>query len=80
MRRRLQVMLARHRATGREYAIKVLDKGHLKRNNKLATALAEKNTLVRLGAEHPGIVHLHWTFNGGKVFDSGVLICSLSTR
>lgn len=56
------VMLARHRATGREYAIKVLDKGHLKRNNKLATALAEKNTLVRLGAEHPGIVHLHWTF------------------
>ena len=62
MRRRLQVMLARHRATGREYAIKVLDKGHLKRNNKLATALAEKNTLVRLGSGHPGIVRLHWTF------------------
>ena len=55
-------MLARHRNTGREYAIKVLDKGHLKRNNKLATALVEKNTLVRLGAGHPGIVHLHWTF------------------
>lgn len=55
-------MLARHRSTGKEYAIKVLDKGHLKRNNKLATALAEKNTLVRLGAGHPGIVHLHWTF------------------
>ena len=44
------------------YEIKVLDKGHLKRNNKLATALAEKNTLVRLGVGHPGIVHLHWTF------------------
>ncbi|THH00796.1 hypothetical protein EW026_g1788 [Hermanssonia centrifuga] len=56
------VMLAKHRSTGQEYAIKVLDKGHLKRNNKLATALAEKNTLVRLGAGHPGIVHLHWTF------------------
>lgn len=56
------VMLARHRGNGQEYAIKVLDKGHLKRNNKLATALAEKNTLVRLGAEHPGIVHLHFTF------------------
>jgi 3-phosphoinositide dependent protein kinase-1 len=55
-------MLARHRSSSREYAIKVLDKGHLKRNNKLATALAEKNTLVRLGAGHPGIVHLHWTF------------------
>ncbi|KAI0342133.1 kinase-like protein [Trametopsis cervina] len=56
------VVLAKHRNTGKEYAIKVLDKGHLKRNNKLATALAEKNTLVRLGAGHPGIVHLHWTF------------------
>jgi serine/threonine protein kinase len=51
-----------HRATRQEYAIKVLDKGHLKRNNKLNTALAEKNTLVRLGSGHPGIVRLHWAF------------------
>jgi len=51
-----------HRATRQEYAIKVLDKGHLKRNNKLHTALAEKNTLVRLGSGHPGIVRLHWAF------------------
>ncbi|KAI0301076.1 hypothetical protein B0F90DRAFT_1721495, partial [Multifurca ochricompacta] len=51
-----------HRATKQEYAIKVLDKGHLKRNNKLHTALSEKNTLVRLGSGHPGIVRLHWAF------------------
>ncbi|KAI9456307.1 kinase-like protein [Russula earlei] len=51
-----------HRTTRQEYAIKVLDKGHLKRNNKLSTALAEKNTLVRLGSGHPGIVRLHWAF------------------
>ncbi|THH20791.1 hypothetical protein EW146_g648 [Bondarzewia mesenterica] len=51
-----------HRATRQEYAVKVLDKGHLKRNNKLQTALAEKNTLVRLGSGHPGIVRLHWAF------------------
>ncbi|KAH9967666.1 kinase-like domain-containing protein [Lactifluus volemus] len=51
-----------HNATRQEYAIKVLDKGHLKRNNKLHTALAEKNTLVRLGSGHPGIVRLHWAF------------------
>ena len=51
-----------HHATRQEYAIKVLDKGHLKRNNKLNTALAEKNTLVRLGSGHPGIVRLHWAF------------------
>ena len=55
-------MLAKHRTTQQEYAIKILDKGHLRRNGKLPTALAEKNTLVRLGAGHPGIVRLHWTF------------------
>ncbi|KZT65974.1 kinase-like protein [Daedalea quercina L-15889] len=56
------VMLAKHRTTQQEYAIKILDKGHLRRNGKLPTALAEKNTLVRLGAGHPGIVRLHWAF------------------
>ena len=55
-------MQATHRVTKQDYAIKVLDKGHLARNNKLQTALIEKNTLVRLGAGHPGIVKLHWTF------------------
>ncbi|OSD03907.1 kinase-like protein [Trametes coccinea BRFM310] len=52
----------RLRATGQEYAIKRIDKAHLKRHQKEATALAEKNTLVRLGSGHPGIVRLHWTF------------------
>ncbi|KAH9983613.1 kinase-like domain-containing protein [Russula compacta] len=56
------VMHGTHTSTRQEYAIKVLDKGHLKRNNKLHTALAEKNTLVRLGSGHPGIVRLHWAF------------------
>lgn len=57
-----QVVHGTHRATKQEYAIKVLDKGHLKRNNKLHTALAEKSTLIRLGSGHPGIVRLHWAF------------------
>ncbi|KIM91989.1 hypothetical protein PILCRDRAFT_57018 [Piloderma croceum F 1598] len=56
------VKRATHIATGQEYAIKILDKGHLKRYNKMETALAEKNTLVRLGSGHPGIVRLHSTF------------------
>jgi serine/threonine protein kinase len=58
-----QVMYGKSRATGQEYAIKVLDKAHLKRNNKLQTALAEKDSLVRLGAGHPGIVRLHYAFH-----------------
>ena len=53
---------ATHLVTGQEYAIKIIDKGHLKRRNKMETAMAEKNTLVRLGSSHPGIVRLHWTF------------------
>ncbi|CCL99842.1 uncharacterized protein FIBRA_01866 [Fibroporia radiculosa] len=56
------VMLAKHRTTQQEYAIKIIDKNHLRRFEKLPTALAEKNTLVRLGAGHPGIVRLHWAF------------------
>ncbi|EGO25370.1 hypothetical protein SERLADRAFT_465421, partial [Serpula lacrymans var. lacrymans S7.9] len=57
-----EVKRATHRGSGQQYAIKILDKGHLKRKQKLPVALAEKNTLVKLGAGHPGIVHLHWTF------------------
>ncbi|KAI0356286.1 kinase-like protein [Trametes cingulata] len=52
----------RLRSTGQEFAIKRIDKAHLKRHQKEGTALAEKNTLVRLGSGHPGIVRLHWTF------------------
>lgn len=55
-------MRARYARTGQEYAIKILDKNHLVRKEKMLVALAEKNTLVKLGAGHPGIIHLHWTF------------------
>jgi 3-phosphoinositide dependent protein kinase-1 len=56
-------MRATYLATGHEYAVKVLDKGHLTRHKKLQTAFAEKNTLVKLGAGHPGIIKLHWSFH-----------------
>ncbi|KAJ8596394.1 kinase-like protein [Rhizopogon salebrosus TDB-379] len=56
------VMRARYIRTGQEYAIKILDKNHLIRKEKMLVALAEKNVLVKLGAGHPGIIHLHWTF------------------
>ena len=59
----VQVVHAIYPPTEQEYAIKILDKGHLKRNNKTQTAIAEKNTLVRLGSGHPGIVRLHWAFH-----------------
>ncbi|KII92222.1 hypothetical protein PLICRDRAFT_71182, partial [Plicaturopsis crispa FD-325 SS-3] len=57
------VLRGTYLATGQDYAIKVLDKGHLVRNNKMETALTERNTLARLGNGNPGIVRLHWTFH-----------------
>ncbi|KAI6135820.1 kinase-like protein [Pisolithus thermaeus] len=56
------VMRARYIRTGQEYAIKIIDKNHLIRKDKMAVAMAEKNALVKLGTGHPGIIHLHWTF------------------
>ncbi len=46
------------------YAVKVLDKHHLQRNNKVKYAYVEKDSLARLStAGHPGLVRLHWAFS-----------------
>jgi 3-phosphoinositide dependent protein kinase-1 len=55
-------MRAKHIATGKEYAVKILDKNHLIRHNKQSMALAEKNALVKLGSRHPGVLRLYWAF------------------
>ncbi|KAG5641225.1 hypothetical protein DXG03_005691 [Asterophora parasitica] len=57
------VIQATGKKSGRAYAIKVLDKAHLQRHNQRRTAYAEKEALVVLGLEHPGIVGLHSTFS-----------------
>ncbi|TCD69268.1 pkb-activating kinase-like protein [Steccherinum ochraceum] len=57
-----QVVFAKSVNTGEEFAVKVIDKGHLKRKDKTHIAQAERNTLVKLGSGHPGIVRLHSTF------------------
>ena len=76
-----QVHRAIYPPTEQEYAIKILDKAHLKRFNKTHTAIAEKNTLVRLGSGHPGIVRLHWAFHNDQslcTYDSCVKYASCS--
>ena len=55
-------MYAKNVNTGEEYAIKVIDKAHLKRKDKTHIAQVERNVLVKLGSGHPGIVRLHSTF------------------
>ncbi|KAF5370886.1 hypothetical protein D9758_002086 [Tetrapyrgos nigripes] len=56
------VLDARLIRTSQRFAIKVLDKGYLIRKQKMATAMVEKNALMRLGAGHPGIVKLYYAF------------------
>jgi 3-phosphoinositide dependent protein kinase-1 len=55
------VLAATDRQTGREYAIKVLDKRHIIKEKKVKYVNIEKDTLNRL-TEHPGIVRLYYTF------------------
>ncbi|KAJ4000033.1 kinase-like protein [Lentinula boryana] len=56
------VLEATLRKTGKNYAIKILDKSHLARKNKNSTAKVERLALIRLGRTHPGLISLYWTF------------------
>ncbi|PNS15315.1 Serine/threonine-protein kinase ksg1 [Sphaceloma murrayae] len=47
--------------TGRQYAVKILDKRHIIKEKKVKYVNIEKDTLNRL-TEHPGIVRLYYTF------------------
>lgn len=55
------VMAATDRQTGKEYAIKVLDKKHIIKEKKVKYVSIEKETLNRL-TDHPGVVRLYYTF------------------
>ena len=56
-----RVLLAEKKDSGGMYAVKIVDKALLKKENKVKQALAEKNILAKL-KDHPGIVSLHYTF------------------
>ena len=55
------VMAATDRQTGKEYAIKVLNKRHIIKEKKVKYVNIEKDTLNRL-TDHPGVVRLYYTF------------------
>lgn len=55
------VIAATDRETGKEYAIKVLDKRHIIKEKKVKYVNIEKDTLNRL-TDHPGVVRLYYTF------------------
>lgn len=80
----LQVKIATHIRTGQQYAIKVLEKSHLIRKNKMQTALAERKALATLGAGHPGVVRLYYAFQDDwrlcKPCFSKAIICTAELR
>ncbi|KAL9004851.1 MAG: hypothetical protein Q9188_002339 [Gyalolechia gomerana] len=59
------VLAATDRETGKEFAIKVLDKRHIIKERKVKYVNVEKDTLNRL-TEHPGVVRLYYTFQDEK--------------
>ena len=49
----------------RQYALKILDKEHIKREKKTKYVLIERDTLKTLDG-YPGIVRLYWTFQDAR--------------
>ncbi|KAI0979613.1 hypothetical protein GJ496_007362, partial [Pomphorhynchus laevis] len=75
-----KVYLARHKSEDKIYAVKVLDKSHIKRKNEIKHVMAERNVMVRV-IDHPFLVKMHYSFqtidklyfvvdfiNGGELF------------
>mmetsp|Transcript_4 Transcript_4/g.3 ORF Transcript_4/g.3 Transcript_4/m.3 type:complete len:419 (-) Transcript_4:36-1292(-) len=56
-----RVAKAVRKETGETFAVKIIEKAHLKKENKARQALIEKNILAKL-RDHPGTVRLHHTF------------------
>lgn len=56
-----KVYSARHKRSGQQFAIKVVDKAFVKRHDKVEMVANERNMLQAL-AGHPGVVRLYFTF------------------
>ena len=58
----MSVYSAKDVHSGKTFAIKVLLKRHIVKEDKIKYVNIEKIILHRLGQQHPGIVQLYWTF------------------
>ncbi|XP_029616826.1 3-phosphoinositide-dependent protein kinase 1 isoform X2 [Salmo trutta] len=58
------VVLAREQATGKEYAMKILEKMHIRKENKAHCVTRERDIMSSL--DHPFIVKLYFTFQDVK--------------
>jgi 3-phosphoinositide dependent protein kinase-1 len=65
--------LARHKASSREYALKVIDKQHIIRHNAVDAVRRERNILDRI--DDPGVVQLFFTFQDALSLYLGLEYC-----
>ena len=56
------MVLARKRDTGRLYAVKIMKKSRILKENKLKPILSERTNLESLKMNHPFLVQLQWAF------------------
>lgn len=56
-----KVYMARHKKENKIYAIKILQKSSVKKQNEVKHIMAERNVLVK-NIEHPFLVALHYSF------------------
>ncbi|OMJ68672.1 hypothetical protein SteCoe_33813 [Stentor coeruleus] len=61
-----KVVLSRKKDTGILYAIKILEKQEVEKNNRLEQVIAERNILAQIS--HPFIVKLHWACQSDSQF------------
>ena len=83
---RCQVLLAKHKAEDKIYAVKVLNKSHIIRKNETKHIMSERNVLIE-NVQHPFLVGLHYSFqssdklyfvldyvNGGEVWHDKIFL------
>ncbi|GAA5810221.1 hypothetical protein MFLAVUS_003640 [Mucor flavus] len=58
------VLIGKDKRTGKQYAVKRLDKAHIVKNNKVKYVMIERDALSRMN--HPGIVKLYWTYKDNR--------------
>ncbi|KAI7878635.1 Pkinase-domain-containing protein [Lichtheimia hyalospora FSU 10163] len=58
------VLVGNDKKTGKQYAIKKLDKAHIVKNDKVKYVMIERDALSKMN--HPGIVRLYWTFKDNR--------------
>ncbi len=69
-----QVYYTRHKITGREYAVKVMEKSFIKKEDKVDLVMMERNVLCV--ANHPNIVRLLFTFQDATRLYMGMDLCT----